>query len=162
MRRTLFLLAGVAVAAVLGSAVWRAEALLASGDEVLLELAPVDPRSLMQGDYMRLAWAMERETIALPEETTTATIVLALDPKRVGRYRRLLSEGAPGADEHAFQVRRGRFGERFEIEPHSFLFQEGHAAAYAKAKYGIFRVDIAGRHLLAGLADGEGVRIDPK
>ena len=34
--------------------------------------------------------------------------------------------------------------------------------AYAKAKYGIFRVDAEGRHLLSGLADGEGVRIDPK
>ena len=34
----------------------RKEALLKDGQLVLLELAPVDPRSLMQGDYMALRY----------------------------------------------------------------------------------------------------------
>jgi uncharacterized membrane-anchored protein len=32
------------------------ETLLADGKLILLELAPADPRSLMQGDYMRLRY----------------------------------------------------------------------------------------------------------
>lgn len=32
---------------------------LANGDSVLLELAPVDPRGFMQGDYMALSYALE-------------------------------------------------------------------------------------------------------
>ena len=34
---------------------------LATGDVVLLELAPVDPRGFMQGDYMALSYALERD-----------------------------------------------------------------------------------------------------
>lgn len=36
------------------------EETLAKGRLVLLELAPVDPRSLMQGDYMRLNYAIRQ------------------------------------------------------------------------------------------------------
>lgn len=43
---------------------------LANGDTVLLELAPVDPRGFMQGDYMTLSYALEREVFdALPADT---------------------------------------------------------------------------------------------
>ena len=34
---------------------------LATGDTVLLELAPVDPRGFMQGDYMALSYTIERD-----------------------------------------------------------------------------------------------------
>ena len=36
------------------NSILQKEKLLTDGQLVLLELAPVDPRSLMQGDYMRL------------------------------------------------------------------------------------------------------------
>lgn len=153
VRRGLFLLAGLAVLAGLGWSVWAAERLLSSGAVVLLELAPVDPRSLMQGDYMSLSWALERQKIALPE--TSGTIVLALDARRVGTFRRLSDAGAPGAGEIAFQVHRNASGGGVMVEPHSFLFQEGHGDLYARARYGIFRVAPDGRHLLSGLADAE-------
>ena len=42
-------------------AVWQRERLLAEGQVVLLELAPVDPRSLMQGDFMRLNFRLPAE-----------------------------------------------------------------------------------------------------
>ena len=35
-----------------------------SGNLVLLELAPVDPRSLMQGDYMTLRYAIASDVIS--------------------------------------------------------------------------------------------------
>ena len=160
MRRGLFLLAGAAVLAVLGWKVWDAEALIARGDEVLLELAPVDPRSLMQGDYMRLTWALEREPIRLTEPA--GAVVLGLDERRVGRFRRLAGWGTPEADERVFRVRRSPSDDGAMVEPHSFLFEEGRADLYAKARYGVFRVDRDGRHLLVGLADAEARRIEPR
>ncbi len=43
---------------------------LATGDTVLLALAPVDPRGFMQGDYMTLSYALEREVFdALPADS---------------------------------------------------------------------------------------------
>ena len=38
--------------------VWQFENVLATGKPVVLEIAPVDPRSLMQGDYMSLSYAI--------------------------------------------------------------------------------------------------------
>lgn len=158
MRRWLFLVAGFAVLAVLGWSVRDFEALLASGEVVLLQLAPADPRSLMQGDYMRLAYALERERIEL--DARSGAIILALDARRIGSFRRL--GGAPGPGEVAFRVVRKEAGNGVAIEPHSFLFQEGQADLYAQARYGIFHVDRNGRHLLVGLADADARKIEPR
>lgn len=158
MRRILYLVAGSAILAVLGWNVWRSEALIASGREVLLALAPVDPRSLMQGDYMRLRWDVERERLDL--SAGGAVAVFALDARRVGTFRRLAAGGTVAADEIAFRVGRRSDG-GLAVEPHSFLFQEGTAELWAQAKFGIFRVDGDGRHLLVGLADANARRIEP-
>ncbi|MFK8252778.1 GDYXXLXY domain-containing protein [Ancylobacter terrae] len=158
VRRALFLLAGLAVLGAFGWTVRGFERLIATGEVVLLELVPVDPRSLMQGDYMRLAFALEREPIRL--ETPRAVLVLGLDDRRIGHFRRVLDAGAPGANEVAFEVGRDSDGSA-RIEPHSFLFQEGQGDLYAQARYGIFRVDATGRHLLVGLADAEARPITP-
>lgn len=59
----------LSIALVLGLAAWSVlgfETLLRQGRTVYLELAPVDPRSLMQGDYMALSYQLERE-IAPPK-----------------------------------------------------------------------------------------------
>ena len=158
MRRLLYLLSGVAVLGVLGWNVWRNEALIASGQEVLLALAPVDPRSLMQGDYMRLRWDLERESRTLKDPT--GAVVLGLDGRRVGTVKRL-ADGSPLApEEMLFAVKADPRGGLI-LEPHSFLFQEGTAEAYEKAKFGIFRVAPDGRHLLVGLADEQARKIEP-
>ena len=40
------------------NSILQKEELLSNGQLILLELVPVDPRSLMQGDYMRLRYAI--------------------------------------------------------------------------------------------------------
>ena len=42
--------------------------LILTGKEILLELAPVDPLSLLQGQYMIINFALEREKIEVKEE----------------------------------------------------------------------------------------------
>lgn len=70
-RRNLWLaIAAVALgqAAVLGWMIWDRVALLATGREVVLEVIPVDPRSLFRGDYVVLGYDISRYT--LPPGTT--------------------------------------------------------------------------------------------
>ena len=44
--------------------VWQFENVLATGKSVVLKIAPVDPRSLMQGDYMSLNYAILQDIAA--------------------------------------------------------------------------------------------------
>lgn len=71
-RRNLWLaVAAVALgqAAVLGWMIWDRVLLLATGREVVLEVVPVDPRSLFRGDYVVLGYDISRYT--LPPGTPT-------------------------------------------------------------------------------------------
>ena len=63
------------------------QAVLDAGRPVLLRLAPVDPRSLMQGDYMRLRYdrAVYPETDAAAGVPWRGTVVLTLDADGVGK-----------------------------------------------------------------------------
>lgn len=67
-RRNLWLaIAGVAVVQTLALCwmIWDRAQLLASGREIVLEVVPVDPRSLFRGDYVILSY--EISNIALPD-----------------------------------------------------------------------------------------------
>jgi uncharacterized membrane-anchored protein len=161
IRRIAHLLASLGVVAALGWSVVDAEALIRAGDIVLVETAPVDPRSLMQGDYMRLAWAIER---TVPPETAAdgfQAAVVTLDDRRIASFVRIADDGKPlGPGERHFQLRVASGS--LVIDPHSFLFQEGRADDFAGAKYGVFRVAPSGRHLLVGLARADGTLIGPR
>ena len=66
--------------------IYQKEQTLRDGQLVLFELAPVDPRSLMQGDYMNLRY--REATSALLGDTQVAThgyAVLNIDSNRVAR-----------------------------------------------------------------------------
>lgn len=57
------LLGLIIILAIMTLNVAKYETHLATGDTVLLELAPVDPRGFMQGDYMTLSYALEGEVL---------------------------------------------------------------------------------------------------
>jgi uncharacterized membrane-anchored protein len=162
MRRLIFALSSLGVFAALGWQVVDAEALIRDGDVVLMQLAPADPRSLIQGDYMRLAWAIERNTVADVADPGRRLAVVGLDERRVASFRRIDMGEPRAADERLFAIKPGRNGGGIAIEPHSFLFQEGRAADFAQARYGVFRVAPSGRHLLVGLAGADGATIEPR
>jgi len=152
------------LALVLGVAnytIWQKEQIRTGGREVLLELAPVDPRSLIQGDYMMLRYAPavfpSREESGLDK----GTLVLELDPDGVGTFARI-DDGTPLApNEIRLKFRTvSQWGE-YGIGAESFFFQEGHAEHYANARYGMVRVDESGDSVLVGLADENGERIEP-
>ena len=147
-----------------GLTIQAKERILAEGRTVLLELAPVDPRSLIQGDYMALRYA-PKVLPGPPAETelsAAGTAVLGIDGPGVAGYRRLDRGERLGADEVRLRyISRLPHGDvRYGAD--SYFFEEGLAEAYQLARYGVLKVDEAGRSVLVGLADAEGRLIQPE
>jgi uncharacterized membrane-anchored protein len=131
------------------------ELVLARGQPVLLELAPVDPRSLMQGDYMTLRYAISaQQGWDNDDKPQDGHLVLKLDEQGVGRFVRFHAPGAqlaPGEFLLRYRIRDGNV----RLGAEAFFFQEGHAERYERAKYGELRVASNGGSVLVGLRDDQ-------
>jgi uncharacterized membrane-anchored protein len=152
IRRATVLAGLVLILGLFNWSVAKKEALLRDGTPLLIELAPVDPRSLIQGDYMRLEYRIARDISGNYAWPHDGQIVVAADENNVAQYVRLYDRGTPLAQgEHLLHYRRR--GGRIKIGTDAFFFQEGHAMRYDRAKYGELRVDPSGESLLIGLRD---------
>ena len=154
-RQLALLLSGLAILAGINATVWRYEHAMSSGEVVLLRLAPVDPRSLMQGDYMRLNYEIARELTSRDARTTqnkgSDTLVIRLDAHQVAS---LVADGKPdrlASDERLLQVHQSE--RQWQIGPDAYFFEEGTAEQYEAARYGEFRLQADGKTLLVGLRD---------
>tara|TARA_Y100001937_G_scaffold52389_1_gene72495 strand:- start:194 stop:688 length:495 start_codon:yes stop_codon:yes gene_type:complete len=133
------------------AAIWRFEHTLSSGKDMILQLAPVDPRSIMQGDYMALAYAIDRE---LPDEAGKFKYVwLSLSDQGIASLHSL-SNDLPQQQGLIGVLLRQRDG-IYSVGPNGFFFAEGTAAVYEAARYGQFKVDSKGKALLTALLDEE-------
>ncbi|CAG2156946.1 hypothetical protein LMG31506_05860 [Cupriavidus yeoncheonensis] len=138
------------------------ERLLARGDTVYLRLAPVDPRSLMQGDYMALNFAIGAAIGAArqPErQRRDGVAVIRLDANREASFVRLHGDEPLASGERLlrFQTVEARWGgTQVQVSTDAYFFQEGQGGRFEKARYGEFRVDGSGQALLVGLR-GEGM-----
>ncbi|MDE0659230.1 MAG: GDYXXLXY domain-containing protein [Gammaproteobacteria bacterium] len=137
------------------------EKTISNGKTLFLELAPVDPRSLMQGDYMRLRYVVEDSVPdgVLKDHEKRGYLVLRGDSANVARFVRVHDGESHRQDERLVRFHR-QFG-RIRIVPDSFFFQEGHGELYEDAQYGMFRFGERDRYLLVGLADTNRVPIEP-
>jgi uncharacterized membrane-anchored protein len=142
--------------AVAGVGLRQNEALIAEGAPVFVELAPVDPRSLMQGDYMQLRFHLpaDAQSVETLPWQDRPVVLARRDARGIASAERLLREGeTPGADQLRLQLtpKDGRWA----LVTDAWFFKEGDAALWEKARYGEFRVRPDGRALLVGMADAE-------
>ena len=152
----------------------KKETILTEGKLALFELAPVDPRSLMQGDYMRLRYAIARDNgsdtfdpgeLILNQTQTNENIpkrgymVVKLDTLGVAQRVRL-QEGKSPLNEGEYLVVYTRPKWDLNIGAESYFFQEGEADKYAAAKYGGLKIDGQGNNVLEGLYDENRKRIE--
>ena len=151
MRKAVALLAGLAILAFANFGIHQRELLITEGRIVLLELGPVDPRSLMQGDYMRLNFAVADQAFPgrIRDDLADGHIVVALDARGVGSFRRFADSRplAPGEIALRYRIRGGRPN----FATNAYFFEEGQGRTYANARYGEFRVGADGDMILTGL-----------
>lgn len=139
----------------LNYAVYDKNKLKHEGEVVYLQLRPVDPRSLMQGDYMALAYDLElKPKIDINHPAQKRYMVIELDNNQVAQFVELTN------DKNELKLKPNqkiikidlRYNQA-KIRPDAFFFQEGHGKLYEKAKYGIFRFKGTDTYILDGLAD---------
>lgn len=136
------------------------EEILEDGELVLLKLAPVDPRSLMQGDYMRLNYAIS-QVEDLDGMESKGYAVVRLDSQQVAQLVRYQSDEEPlKKGEYLIKYHKGEW--TLNLGAESYFFEEGQAENYEKAEYGGLKVDANGNSVLVGLYDRERQLIMPK
>lgn len=158
MKNIIFFISALVVFAVFNYGIYQKEQIKAEGETVFLELAPVDPRSLMQGDYMQLRYKIEREQSYQAKEKR-GYLVIELNSDKVGKFKRFYQGEALASNEKLLHYHSEYSGVR--IVPDSFMFQEGQAKLYERAKYGVFKFDDKGNHILVALANEQLQVIQP-
>ncbi|MEH6445605.1 MAG: GDYXXLXY domain-containing protein [Oceanospirillaceae bacterium] len=152
----------IVIIALLNFTIYQREALLSTGQSVLLKLAPVDPRSLMQGDYMRLRFDIESTLLekskdqngtdnAVLDDTDQGLFVVELDGNSVASYKGIYQGQVLAENQIKMQFRVRK--RQVRLATHAFFFEEGSADLYSKAVYGEFRVAKNGELLLNSMQD---------
>ncbi|OUQ85432.1 hypothetical protein B5G50_26940 [Brevibacillus brevis] len=123
-RKALVLLPVILLQFVLiGYQVWSSETILANGKTVKLELVPIDPRSLLQGDYVRLGYTIS-----------------ALDQEQVDsgdKIRVVLRQQANGSHSYSgYYELNGRWNRAYEPQPSDVIIN-GSTIGGNRVEYGI-------------------------
>ena len=152
IQKILILVNLILVAMLLGNSVINKERLLEDGTLILLELAPVDPRSLIQGDYMRLRYGISNE-IDYDSITKNGYCVISIHEDGTVKSFRIQENKVPiNAGELLINYHKKAWN-NINIGAESYFFQEGEGEKYEAAKYGGVKVDGNGNSLLVGLYD---------
>lgn len=146
-------LPALAVTAMVVGLVVHKEGILRTGTTVLLELAPRDPRSLLQGDYVTLRYA---ESDAVLEATgwddrRTRVVVFHQGDDGVARFVRLDDPTPLGTGDLRLRAQRVESGYAFGAD--SYFFSEGNGATWERARYAEVKVARDGTAVLVGLRD---------
>jgi uncharacterized membrane-anchored protein len=174
-RTGLALAAGLLVLVAVNWTIMQREQLLTDGKLVLLELAPVDPRSLMQGDYMALRFKITNDAFpnsrwglrsslkdeAEPNFPLDGHLVATLDAYGVGHFQRIARAGeVVKADEVLLRYRIRN--DQVKFATNGYFFEEGQAQAYEQARYGAFRVAANGDMILTAMHGQDYVQLKNK
>ena len=148
--RAVTVLGAILVLVAVNHSIRAKERIISTGEPIYLALAPVDPRSLMQGDYMALRFQLaERLGREYTENLSNLRAPIILDERHVAT---LAGQGVPTDLFIRCRLRNGRAW----LGTNAYFFEEGSAARFANARFGEFRLDRAsGEAVLVGLRDAE-------
>lgn len=150
-REVLIVVNLIVVLIIFNYSVYEKEHILLEGKLVLLKLAPVDPRSLMQGDYMQLRYEIA-ENIDFQKIPKRGYVVIRNDEAAIANKVRFQKDPVP-LNEYEVLIKYNLSDYDLNIGAESFFFEEGQAEKFEIAEYGGLRVDENGNSVLIGLYD---------
>lgn len=152
MTKKLSLLALAITLGLFNFSIYKQEQIRNSKNIVFVKLAPVDPRSIMQGDYMRLNYDLTIiEKDKVPDHSS-GRFALNIDENNVATLGTIYADKNLLKGKKTLNYFKGLKG-HISIKPNTFLFQEGKRKHYEQAKYAIFSFNEKGDSMLINLAD---------
>lgn len=145
---------------------YKSEQIISNGQDIYLKLAPRDPRSIMQGDYMSLNMDINNqireyivnETYGSHDHWTddqievlckSQYVVITTDSCNVVR----LQDAIHPKYENEMIIKLKHEGTYPIVPIKSFFFEEGSEKKYSAAKYAHVKVDLLGYLKVIALAD---------
>ena len=147
------------IVAVVNGQILGKERIVEDGASVLLQLAPIDPRSLLQGDYMALRSAMSDEVarVAQAAGIRDGRIIVELAQNGEASFVGLYQEQGLSPTQRLLKFRKR--GDSVRLASDAFFFEEGDWSLYSAARFGELRVDDDGDAVLVGLRDANANRL---
>lgn len=138
----------------INGAVWYFERSLTTGETLFLRLQPVDPRSLMQGDYIQLQYEIVQQLNHHIKPTVTNDfIIIKRDQQQIASWSMVGDPTHLADDERFFKVKY-RQGNWY-IEPDTLFFPEGERDEFTKAQYAEVCIQPSGDYRLIGVRDAQ-------
>ena len=165
MNKWVVLFTGVFILGLINWSIWQKEVHINTGEIINLKLAPVDPRSIMQGDYMTLNYVLQRDLrSALKDKENdadeirnsrltpiTAYVVVDIDENKLAHFVSIDADIELTDTQRKLQYRVRQ--DRIKFATNAFFFAEGDEPIYRDAEYGQFRLNGDGEVLLRALLD---------
>ncbi|HEY5760217.1 MAG TPA: GDYXXLXY domain-containing protein [Steroidobacter sp.] len=152
LTRVLTALGAILVLVAVNHSIRAKEQIISTGEFIYLALAPVDPRSLMQGDYMALRFQLADQIEPQLGEISSgySRVPINVDARRVATL------AMPGTGANQPFIRYRWRGGRVWLGTNAYFFEEGSADRFNDARFGEFRLDReSGEAVLVGLRDAE-------
>lgn len=158
-RLTIMAVMTIGILVIVNSLIVVKEGIIENGDSMLLRLAPQDPRSLLQGDYMALRYAMTSKVAqaAKTAQITDGRIIVELAPNGEASFGSLYEGQQLTQTQHILRFRKR--GGSVRLASDAYFFEEGQWKTYANARFGELRVSDDGSAVLTGLRNGDGDRL---
>lgn len=136
MRGKIFFCMCILLGGALAVSAWMTYRVRALSYTFYLETAPADPRALLMGDYMRLAYAFENEA-----KRQDATLCAAAETRerKNGELQEITQAGVLKLNTESDECITVRYEHGRYRVPHQFFFQEGTGSKYANARYAAVR-----------------------
>lgn len=128
--------------------IWKNEHVVRQGTTLFVELIPVDPRSMMQGDYMTLTFALPQDVRL--QSSPSAFAVVQRSDNGIATVTRM-DDGTAALMPNELRIQVVRRGGHTVLATDAWYFKEGEGNRWSRAKYGEFRVDAKGHAVLVNL-----------
>lgn len=147
-KKLILLINFILVITLINVMMYQSEQTIKNGKLVFFEIVPIDPRSIIQGDYMTLNYNISSQGDKKMPSSGVAYIGINKEQivVEINQDSTLLDKSL-----RVLPIQYTKVGSRLRFGIESYLFQEGKAKSFEKAKYSGVRINATGNCILVGL-----------